>query len=130
MTYSAWVDTHTKFTIHTSHAKGGKARHPHHDYHHDIVNKEILEHELDIPAGDKTWEFSFTLDKETRSTFNGMCILNFKYSILHSLIFQVIMVTQNTLSVLQLTSQDLTSQKMWNSMLTVTGLFDILEIFQ
>jgi len=71
VTYSAWVDTHTKFTIHTSHAKGGKARHPHHDYHHDIVNKEILEHELDIPAGDKTWEFSFTLDKETRSTFNG-----------------------------------------------------------
>ena len=40
------------------------------------------------------------------------------------------MVTLNTLSVLQLTSQDLTSQKMWNSMLTVTGLFDILEIFQ
>ena len=92
------------------------------------MNKEILEHELDIPAGDKTWEFSFTLDKETRSTFNGMCILNLKYSILHFLIFQVIMVTQNTLSVLQLTSQDLTSQKMWNSMLTATGFFDVLEI--
>ena len=40
------------------------------------------------------------------------------------------MVTQNTLSVLQLTSQDLTSQKMWNSMLTVTGFLDILKIVQ
>ena len=37
------------------------------------------------------------------------------------------MVTLNTLSVLQLTSQDLTSQKTWNSMLTVTGFFDIIR---
>ena len=39
---------------------------------HHFKEKEIIEHEKEISAGEETWNFSFTLDKDLRSTLLGM----------------------------------------------------------
>ena len=42
---------------------------------HHFKEKEIIEHEQEIPAGEKTWNFSFTLDKDLRSSLIGLWFL-------------------------------------------------------
>ena len=36
-----------------------------------FAKDQILEHALDVPQGEKTWNFSFDLTNDLRSTFNG-----------------------------------------------------------
>ena len=39
---------------------------------HHFKKKEIIEHQKDIPAGEESWNFSFTLDKDLRSSLVGI----------------------------------------------------------
>ena len=41
---------------------------------HHFKEKQIIEHELEISEGEKTWNFSFTLDKDLRSTITGILL--------------------------------------------------------
>ena len=68
--FSAFVTTETGFDIRT--AKGNVKRHPKMFEKHHFKEKEIIEHEKEISAGEETWNFSFTLDKDLRSTLLGM----------------------------------------------------------
>ena len=70
MWFSAFVTTETGFDIRT--AKGNVKRHPKMFAKHHFKEKEIIEHEKEISAGEETWNFSFTLDKDLRSTLLGM----------------------------------------------------------
>ena len=69
VTMSAYVDTNVKFSIHTK--KGNQRREPKAHHHHDFAKDEIIEHATEVPQGVKVWNFSFTLDKDLRSTFAG-----------------------------------------------------------
>ena len=77
VTMSAYVDTNVKFSIHTK--KGNQKRNPTAHHHHNFAKDEILEHEMEVPQGMKVWNFSFTLDKDLRSSFTGNKILLLLY---------------------------------------------------
>ena len=39
---------------------------------HHFKEKEIIEHQKEVSAGEESWNFSFTLDKDLRSTLLGI----------------------------------------------------------
>ena len=69
VTLNAWVETKTSFQITTS--KGQSQRYPTFVSKKHFAKDKIIEHQLDVPAGSKSWNFSFELDKDVRSTFTG-----------------------------------------------------------
>ena len=43
---------------------------------HYFKEKEIIEHEQEIPEGEKSFNFSFTLDKDLRSSLTGLWLIS------------------------------------------------------
>ena len=70
---SAWSHTIGHFTFRTRvrGEKGGKTRTPRFEFKQDFVKDQIIENSVDVEEGLKTWDFSFTLPNELRSSFKG-----------------------------------------------------------
>ena len=73
VTLSAWSHTagHFSFKTRVRGEKGGKTRTPRFDSKEDFLKDDIIEHAVDVEQGKKSWDFSFTLPNDLRSSFKG-----------------------------------------------------------
>ena len=73
VTLSAWAHTAGSFSFKTrvKGEKGGKTRTPRFDFKEDFLKDHIIEHAVDVEEGKKSWDFSFTLPNDLRSSFKG-----------------------------------------------------------
>ena len=77
VTLSAWSHTAGSFSFKTrvrgvgEKRTGGKTRTPRFDFKEDFLKDHIIEHAVDVEEGPKSWDFSFPLPNDLRSSFKG-----------------------------------------------------------